>query len=89
MVPDPMSWAMWTDEQGVTHREPPLWWSWADESGIVHMIRPRGGVQGYFVRCSLEGPCHFAYNPPRQAITCLWCLVDGTSPRYDGNYLVF
>lgn len=69
MVLGPMTWA-----------QPPWWWSWADETGITHMIRRRSGYQGYFVRCSIEGPKHFAYSPPRAAITCLWCVVDGTSP---------
>lgn len=86
MVPDPMK---WLDEAGVSHETPPLWWSWIDETGVTHILRRSGRRRGFFVRCSIEGPIHFEYHPSRTFPTCMWCIVDGTSPRYDGNYMHF
>lgn len=64
---------------------PDPWGTWDDETGITHIVRRRSGLEGWWVRCSLEGPVHglSRQHKKRRAPTCLWCINDETSPRYE------
>lgn len=60
---------------------------WDDEHGIVHKLvaSDAGGIPGWFITCSGQGPMALHSNARKcVTTTCMWCALGVRGPyRFD------